>query len=144
MSTGGSGSTGWLSWLNTTWTSMFGLGLLPGWTLFASMLASWSAGASAVTFWNVIGLHVACWIEGYTCWMVAQVLGTVLPRLLPAVQALPAMPTLAGTWWVQGFLLLDYLVPVHEMLLGLGSVAVFVVAFRLFRFIKQFVVTASN
>jgi len=141
MSSGGSGGT---SWFWTLWSSLPTMSLLGGWNTFIAMIISWAGGVISMVFWWTVGLQIACWLESALCWLLAEVLGQVLPRLTPILQGMPTAGVLGGSWWVQSWLFVDYLFPLHETVIMLAFLFTFVFMFRLLRFGKQFIPGASN
>jgi len=104
----------------------------------------WLMGAAAALFWLFVGKWLVCSLGKWFCWLVLLFIKFTLPVLLFMLEQLRVMPTLVLSPILTSWRIVNYFFPLNETLGVIGMCVVFVLAWRAFRFLKQFIPGSSN
>ncbi len=107
-------------------------------------LKKWLMGGVAVVLWEFVGKWLICTVAKSVCALAYMIFVWVVPLVVVVLEVIPSMPTLVIEPLLGSWRIFNYLFPLNEAVSLISFVITIVIAFRLFRFIKQFVPTWSN
>lgn len=104
----------------------------------------WLIGAAGAAFLLFVGDWLICWLEKAICAIFGFMLALIMPYMIYALASLPSMPWLNVHVIRNLWRTVNYWTPLNETLTAITTALTLVALFRGFRFIKQFVPSASN
>jgi len=113
-------------------------------SLFRLLFPAFVLGASLKVLWESMGEVFVCWMNQWACSFLRVFMQRAVTQLKPVFETIPESGPLDLAPMVQWWLLIDYYFPLTEGVAMVGVIGGFIMAFRIYRFIKQFVPTLSS